>query len=40
MSSKEVNPLVVQVMKEKEIDISQNKPELINTIKWCKKQIL
>lgn len=30
MPSEEVNPLVVQVMKEKEIDISQNKPKHIN----------
>jgi len=29
--SKEVNPLVVQAMREKNIDISRNKPKLINT---------
>jgi arsenate reductase len=31
MPSKEVNPLVIQVMQEKGIDISQNKPKQINT---------
>jgi len=31
MPSKEVNPLVVQVMREKDIDISRNKPKLIDT---------
>lgn len=31
MPSKEVNPLVVQVMREKGIDISRNKPKLIDT---------
>jgi len=31
MPSKEVNPLVVQVMQEKDIDISGNKPKLIDT---------
>ncbi len=30
MPSKEVNPTVVQVMKEKGFDISQHKPKLIN----------
>ena len=30
MPSSEVNPVVVQVMKEKGIDISKNKPRLIN----------
>ena len=30
MPSSEVNPVVVQVMKEKGIDISKNKPKLIN----------
>jgi protein-tyrosine-phosphatase len=30
MPSKEVNPIVVQVMREKGIDISNNKPKLIN----------
>ena len=29
--SKEVNPLVVQVMREKDIDLSGNKPKLIDT---------
>ena len=31
MPSKEVNPLVVEVMREKGIDISGNKPKLVNT---------
>lgn len=31
MPSSEVNPLVIQVMREKGIDISKNKPKLINT---------
>ena len=31
MPSKKVNPLVVQVMREKDIDISRNKPKLIDT---------
>jgi len=31
MPSKEVNSMVVQVMREKGIDISKNKPKLINT---------
>jgi arsenate reductase len=31
MPSKEVNPLVVEVMRENDIDISRNKPKLINT---------
>ena len=31
MPSKEVNPLVVEVMREKDIDISRNKPKLIDT---------
>jgi len=31
MPSKEVNPLVVEVMREKGIDISNNKPKLVNT---------
>jgi protein-tyrosine-phosphatase len=31
MPSKEVNPLVVEVMREKGIDISNNKPRLVNT---------
>jgi protein-tyrosine-phosphatase len=31
MPSNEVNPLVVHVMREKGIDISKNKPKLINT---------
>jgi protein-tyrosine-phosphatase len=31
MPSKEVNPLVVEVMREKGIDISNSKPKLINT---------
>jgi protein-tyrosine-phosphatase len=31
MPSTEVNPTVVQVMQEKEIDISKNKPKLVNT---------
>ena len=31
MPSKEVNPLVIKVMREKEIDISRNKPKLIDT---------
>jgi len=31
LPSKEVNPLVVQVMREKDIDISGNKPKLIDT---------
>jgi protein-tyrosine-phosphatase len=31
MPSKEVNPLVVDVMREKGIDISNSKPKLINT---------
>lgn len=31
MPSSEVNPVVVQVMKEKGIDVSKNKPKLINT---------
>jgi len=31
MPSKEVNPLVVEVMREKGIDISDNKPKLVNT---------
>jgi len=31
MPSKEVNPLVVQVMREKDIDLSGNKPKLIDT---------
>ena len=30
MPSKEVNPLVVQVMKEKEMDVSRNKPKIID----------
>jgi protein-tyrosine-phosphatase len=30
MPSKEINPLVVNVMEEKGIDMSQNKPKLIN----------
>ena len=31
MPSTEVNPIVVQVMGEKGIDISKNKPKLVNT---------
>jgi protein-tyrosine-phosphatase len=31
MPSTEVNPIVVQVMREKGIDISKNKPKLVNT---------
>jgi protein-tyrosine-phosphatase len=31
MPSKEVNPLVVEAMREKGIDISDNKPKLVNT---------
>jgi protein-tyrosine-phosphatase len=31
MPSEEVNPLVAQVLREKGIDISNNKPKLINT---------
>jgi len=31
MPSKEVNPLVVEVMREKGIDISSSKPRLVNT---------
>lgn len=31
MPSTEVNPTVVQVMREKGIDISKNKPKLVNT---------
>lgn len=31
MPSNEVNPAVVQVMQEKGIDISRNKPKLVNT---------
>ena len=31
MPSKEVNPLVVEVMREKGIGISNNKPKLVNT---------
>lgn len=31
MPSSEVNPAVIQVMKEKSIDISKNKPKPINT---------
>jgi arsenate reductase len=30
MPSTEVNPVVVQVMREKRIDISKNKPKLVN----------
>ena len=31
MPSKEVNPLVVEVMREKGLGISNNKPKLVNT---------
>lgn len=31
MPSTEVSPIVVQVMREKGIDISKNKPQLVNT---------
>lgn len=31
MPSNEVNPVVIQVMQEKGIDISKNKPKLVNT---------
>lgn len=31
MPANEVNPVVVQVMREKGIDVSKNKPKLVNT---------
>jgi protein-tyrosine-phosphatase len=39
MPSKEVNPLVVEVMREKGIDISNNKPSL-SIRRWFKNQTL
>jgi protein-tyrosine-phosphatase len=38
MPSNEVNPVVVQAMREKGIDVSKNKPRRLDT-RWFKKQI-
>ena len=39
MPSKEVNPTVVHVMKEKGMDISETSRKLL-IIEWCKRQTL